>query len=985
MQVVRDLVIRFKQVSPKSQNGDNVKRIVPHQQTKLILAISLAGAIGLTACGGSDSPPSEQLAPIATSSVRTSTSLNQQGWRFIFDVTGSMTEVDAEVALSGGGEAVHLPHTWNATDAASTNSTTDYLRGVGWYRIEFNHNKDASSQWLHFDAASIVADVWLNGINLGSHSGAFSAFRFDVTSALRHGSNTLLVKVNNSAPINGADRTAVAPLMGDFNRSGGLYRGVSLIGVPGSAHFALNDLGSSGIFVTTESLGTVTEMSGIARANASIRVKSKLNSRRTADAAFTVRTALLDVAGQVVGQRTSNISIGAGRASELEQVIELSNVRLWNGIKDPYLHTVVVDVLDTSGNVVDRITEKIGVRVMSFNVDTGFILNGQSYPLRGVNMHQDQLGKAWAVDPADIDDRLNTIKDIGANTVRMAHYQHSKYAYEFADNLGLVVWAENGFVDATLTAADCQRTSNVPDSFSENLKQQTIELIRQNFNHASIGMWSIGNEIGNKGMCQGVDTVTPLARELAVLTRQEDPSRASTLADSTTDYPNVGVINNSGITDTWALNRYFGWYFSYLDKVNSLGDYLDAMHAKYPNLPMGISEYGAGAALTHQTDNPMGGVVASFDPTATVARFGVSFGTPLVLYQPEGYANFVHEQNYAQMLARPYIWGTYVWNMFDFGSGIRNEGDLRGVNTKGLVTFDGKTKKDPYYFYKAAWRSDIPVVHINGRRYTNRAYALTDVRVYSNADSTSLTLNGVSLGTMTAEQCRVTGVDTSGKPYVVPNVCEYKNIRLSTGENNLTASGVRNGKTAVDSVKWSLNADNATNYYIAAGQPATGMRQGTANKTFGSDNFFTGGRGWPLIPMGSSAGESGMTVAGTASYALPTGMDARDTSIWQTFRQGSAFEYKLPLANGTYAVTLGFLEPKPTAVIGSRIFDVSADGGSGEVVVMSGMDVLALAGSHRRAYVPPPFNVVVTNGLLKLKFTGSTGEAVVSNIKVVRQ
>jgi beta-galactosidase len=303
-----------------------------------------------------------------------------------------------------------------------------------------------------------------------------------------------------------------------------------------------------------------------------------------------------------------------------------------------------------------------------------------------------------------------------------------------------------------------------------------------------------------------------------------------------------------------------------------------------------------------------------------------------------------------------------------------------------LVTFDGKTKKDAFYFYQANWRTDIPVVHINGRRYTNRAYKSTDVRVYSNADSTTLTLNGTTVGTMTADQCKIASMDTGGTAYSVSNVCEFKNVQLTTGTNDLAATGSHGGKSANDSVSWTLGNDNATNVYIAAGQPATGLMQGTTGKMFGSDNLFVGGRGWPLLPMGSSTDEAGMSSAtGLSAYKKPSGFDVKDAGIWQAVRSGASFQYNVPVANGTYAVTLGFLEPSNLTAVGGRIFNITANGGGATTTPISGLDVLANAKTFRTAYIAPTFNVTVTNGILNLTFTGITGEAVVSNIKIVKQ
>ncbi|WP_170851060.1 glycoside hydrolase family 2 TIM barrel-domain containing protein [Collimonas sp. OK607] len=867
----------------------------------------------------------------------------------MLDETNSLDNTSAANALANGGQAITLPHTWNATDAASTSSTVPYYRGIGWYRLDFTNAGTGASQWLQFDGASIVADVWLNGVKLGTHSGAFSAFRFDVTSLLKPGTNTLVVKANNSAAVTGSDPTAVAPLAGDFNMSGGLYRSVSLVSAPNTAHFALNDLGSSGIYAKT---------TAISSGSASVNVNAKLSNGSKADGTYTVRAALVDASGNVAGSSTNTVTIKAGTDTALAQDVAVAQPHLWNGMADPYLYTLVVDLRDSNGNPVDRVVQKFGIRQMSFDANKGFLLNGKSYPLHGVNMHQDALGKGWAISDADTDEKLDVIKEIGANTIRLAHFQQADYTYAQADKLGFVIWAENGFVNTSITNADCKAGATVPPtSFVDNLKQQTQELIRQNFNHASIGMWSIANEVGFA--CGGGNTALPMLQTLQTLSKAEDPSRVTTLADVAAL---SGAADTGGITDTWGINRYFGWYNNFLDQASLLGAHLDALHALHPAQPMGMSEYGAGAALSDQTDNPLGGVVTSFDLSGGVVRN----------YQPEGYASYVHEQTYTQMLARPYMWGTYVWNMFDFGSGIRNEGDVRGVNTKGLVSYDHQTRKDPFFFYQANWRTDIPVVHITGHRYTNRAYTVADVKVYSNTDSTTLTVNGTAVGTMTASQCvmNTPNLSTPATPIAVPNTCLFKNVALTVGTNSLVATGSRSGKNAVDEASWTLSSDNASNVYIAVGQAATGFISSTGHR-YGSDNFFAGG-----VP-------SNATVLNVSN--------ASDQKLWSNVRMGASFSYNIPVANGTYSVTPGFLEPATAATTGSRLITVTANGGGANTTPISGLDVFAIAGGNKRAYTAPAFNVTVTNGVLHLTFTGTgtgTGaanQAVVSNLAIVKQ
>ena len=683
------------------------------------------------------SPSGALAAAPAAAEVRSVRPL-ESGWRFVLD--DALTDEAALAATGEAWQAVTLPHTWNAADAASTDATVPYKRGRGWYRLVFDAPAKGSRHWLEFEAASIVADVWLNGRKLGQHKGAFTAFRFDVTDALRPTANVLLVKTDNSAPRTEADVTAVAPLSGDFNMSGGLYRAVKLVSTRSDAHVALDDFGGPGVYARTVALGPP------AAVNVLVRVANAGKGAGT----YAVRTALVDANGRTAGEGRAAVSVAAGGHAEASQDLSVAAPRLWHGVRDPYLYTLRVDLLDSRGAVVDRVTQPFGIRQMSFDPDRGFVLNGQSVPLHGVAMHQDQLGRGWAVSDKETDASLALVKEIGANTLRLAHYPHAEHTLRRTDEMGLVVWAEVPFVNGVRLS--CTDEPATPE-FTANLEQQLRELIRQQFNHPSVGMWSIGNEnTMTQGFCGGADNVTPVLRRLDGVAKAEDPGRVTTLADLSLGGRGEGKILVSGITDVWALNRYHMWYYGDRD---SLARDVDELHAKYSRQPVGISEYGAGAALSDHTDNPLGGPPTPFGAAGARAR------------QPEEYAAFVHEHSYAVLSARPFVWGTYVWAMFDFGSGIRYEGDVRGVNTKGLVTFDREVRKDPFYFYKANWSVE-PVTHIVGRRYTDRAYPVTDVKVYSNADTLELVVNGQPLASRTAAQCP-------------SKICRFERVALRPG------------------------------------------------------------------------------------------------------------------------------------------------------------------------------------------------------------
>ena len=892
-----------------------------------------------------------QTSNFSVSQPRTVTVLDKQAWRFIQD--DNLTDAAALSNDASTWSTVQLPHTWNAIDAATTEQTAptsqNYKRGLGWYRLEFDNPGTGATQWLQFDGASIVADVWLNGQKLGQHKGAFTAFRFDVTGKLlTDQENVLLVKTDNRAPTANSDSTAIAPLSGDFNMSGGLYRSVSVVSTLDNVHFALNDLGSSGIFARTSALGAGT---------ATVNVRAKVENDGTAGGIYLIWATLLEADGRTIkSSAISKITVNSQATAERALDVPVQAPHLWQGLDDPYLYTLVVELKDAHLNTLDAVAHNFGIRTMTFDPNLGFFLNGQSTPLRGVDMHQDYYHKAWAIDPANTDESFAIIDEIGANTLRLAHYPHAQYTLDHADALGVVVWAEVPFVNSSTVCVVGSTGFTCPGDpeatgFAANVRQQLQELIRQQYNHPSIGLWSIGNEMTIipiiAGQTNANNNIQPLLRSLQALAKAEDPSRVTTLAqegyivnDAVIEPPPVEA---GPIADTYSVNRYFLWYYG--TGEGQFGQDLDTLHALYPTKPLGISEYGGGAALTHHTDNPKGGRVCSRDAT----------GARRICYQPEEYASYVHEVDYATIAARPYLFGTFVWNMFDFGSGIRHEGDIGATNTKGLVTFDRKTRKDPFFLYKANWSSE-PVTWITGRRYTERAYPVADVTVYHNGQAVTLTVNGTPVGTLTAAQCPL-------------KACKFANVPLRAGANTLVAQGTHGGSTATDTVTWNLGADNANNVYIAAGQLTTGFQSSDpllGSHRHGSDNFFTGGTPVTLAPL--------TVINGIGSAAIP------DTGrVWDAYREGSAFGYQIPLANGNYRVTLGFLEPTATAA-GQRLFNVSANG----ILQIANLDILGATGAQNAA-IARTFLVTVSNGVLALDFAGVTGKAILSNIAAVRQ
>jgi len=568
---------------------------------------------------------------------------------------------------------VNLPHTWNAIDGQDGGG--DYYRGTCYYvkKLMREDIPQGERLFLEICGANSSAKVYLNGKKLAEHDGGYSAWRVDVTDALKDRHEALLViEVDNSAN----DR--VYPQMADFTFYGGLYRDVNLIAVPES-HFDLMYYGGPGIAVTPMVEGK----------NARVKTKVFLSGAKKGQRLrFTIRDAEM----HVVAEHETD----AGE-TQCEAVIE--NARLWNGRKDPYLYAVMAELVQ-DGDVLDRVSVHFGCRSFCIDPQEGFILNGKPYPLRGVSRHQDWKGIGNALLPEHHLRDMELIDELGATTIRLAHYQHDEMFYNLCDEHGMVVWAEIPYISQHMSGG------------RENAMQQMRELIVQNYNHPSIVVWGLSNEITMKGD-QDPDLLS-CHRALNDLCHELDRTRLTTIAAVSMCPVKSPYLQ---IPDVVSWNHYFGWYGG---DVSMNGPWLDRFHAEYPKLPVGLSEYGC-EALDWHTSEPAQG-----DYT-------------------EEYQAYYHEEMIRQLFSRKYLWATHVWNMFDFGADNRAEGGENGQNHKGLVTFDRRYKKDAFYAYKA-WLSDEPFVHICGKRYIDRAEAVTKVKVYSNQPEVELLADGKSLG-----------------------------------------------------------------------------------------------------------------------------------------------------------------------------------------------------------------------------------------------
>lgn len=646
-------------------------------------------------------------------------------WRFIRqDVTNAQNTGFDDSAWS----AISLPHTWNNLDGQDGGG--NYYRGIGWYRTHYSIDAALAGRrfFLKFDGAFLVADVYVNGTYLGEHQGGFAAFVFDITPYVAvGGDNVIAVKVNNAFNAN------IPPLNADFTFFGGIYRDVHFL-VTDPVHISPLDYGSPGVYLRT---------TNVSAATAGLQVTAVVSNSTTLAQPIMVRSVVVDAAANIVASFTNQVTAPAGVASNIISGTTISNPHLWDGLNDPYLYRTFVE-LWSGGNVVDVVQQPLGFRSFSVDPTNGFFLNGRHYDLHGASMHQDWINCGWALTNAQRDLNFEFIKEIGATSIRLSHYEHDDYTYQLGDRNGVILWSEIPLIDYITEAS----------AFYANAKQQLTEMIRQRYNHPAVVCWSVYNEI----TLQAGPSTTNLVAQLAQLAAQEDPTRPSTAAANTSD-----ADPSTTYTQLIDFNKYYGWYNGV---VTDFGPWADNIHAVYPGRMVGVGEYGAGASIYQHSE----------DPVREPANAGH--------YHPEEYQNLYHESHWQQMKARPFLWSKYVWNLFDFASDGRGEGDVPGRNDKGLITYDRQIRKDAFYWYKANWTTN-PMVYITGHTFTNRTTNFITAKVYANCETVELFVNEVSQGTRTSTNCIFTWP-----------------VALSAGTNAVRSVGIKGSAQVADSLIW---------------------------------------------------------------------------------------------------------------------------------------------------------------------------------------
>lgn len=611
---------------------------------------------------------------------------------------------------------VDLSHTWNAQDALS--GKIDYKRGIGNYEKNLFIRPEWKGKrlFIRFEGVNNIADVFINRRHIGEHRGGYGAFIFEITGKVEYGKeNSILVRVNNGEQLD------IMPLVGDFNFYGGIYRDVHLL-ITDETCISPLDYASPGVRLIQDS---------VSHRYAKVRATVDLSNGSSGNQKVELNVRLLD--GQrVVKEGTKNVNLSGNEVMQQELTFEIDQPHLWNGRQDPFLYQAEV-TLFRNGQMVDRVTQPLGLRFYRIDPDKGFFLNGKHLPLQGVCRHQDRSEVGNALRPQHHEEDVALMLEMGVNAVRLAHYPQATYFYDLMDKNGIIVWAEIPFVGPG--GYNDKGFVDLP-AFRANGKEQLKELIRQHYNHLSICVWGLFNELTELG-----DNPVEYIKELNVLAHQEDTTRPTTSASN-----QMGDLNF--ITDAIAWNRYDGWYGG---TPADLGKWLDRMHKDHPEICIAISEYGAGASIYHQQDSLVKTVPTSW-------------------WHPENWQTYYHIENWKTISSRPYVWGSFVWNMFDFGAAHRTEGDRPGINDKGLVTFDRKVRKDAFYFYKANWNREEPMLYLTGKRNTVRTQRLQTITAFTNLSGAELFVNGKSYGKAIPDSYAI---------------LEWKNVELEPGENEI--------------------------------------------------------------------------------------------------------------------------------------------------------------------------------------------------------
>ena len=656
------------------------------------------------------------------------------GWSF------KKAPAEKELAINApkwdkGWSEVEIPHTWNAKDMQV--QANSFYEGAAYYKKQYFFPAELKDKrvFLRFEGVGSCAEVFVNGMLATSHKGGYSAFACEISPLLKAGEeNEIIVKADNKS------RPDVIPVNHNlFGVYGGIYRPVWLV-VTEPCNISVTDCASPGVYVTQKN---------VSKKQADVKVKVKLDNGTLQPVPVTLQNTIYDQEGKQVATHSQSFELSAQGEQAYESSFTIKKPTLWQGRENPYLYKVVSRLIK-DGQVIDEMVQPLGLRKYEIVAGKGFYLNGEKYPMYGVTRHQDWWGLGSALKNENHDFDLATIMDVGATTVRFAHYQQSDYLYSRCDSLGLIIWAEIPFVN------------RVTGQEAENCRNQLREMIRQSFNHPSIYVWGLHNEL-----YQPHQYTKELTQSLHDLAKTEDPDRYTV---SVNGYGHMEHPVNL-VADIQGMNRYFGWYEK---KIQDIKPWVENLEKEYPHQKLMLTEYGADANLNHQTE-----------------YLGDALNWTKEFY-PETFATKTHEYQWSVIAAHPYIIASYLWNTFDFCAPMWVRGGVPARNMKGLVTFDRKIKKDSYFWYKANWSKE-PVLYLTQRRNWDREKKETSVTVYSNIGTPKVYLNGKEL----------TGIREGYTPvhYIIDN------ITLDMGKNIVKTVVVKDGKTYEDEIEWVYNGE----------------------------------------------------------------------------------------------------------------------------------------------------------------------------------
>ena len=822
--------------------------------------------------------------------ARTKTTLNV-GWRF---EKTDVAEAQRPNFNDSSWQRINLPHTWNVDDP--WDDKPGYDRGAAWYRrdLPITH-RSGKRFFLYFEGANQVTDVYVNGIKTGSHIGGYSAFAFDITSLVRVGRNVVAVRVDNSF------NEDIPPLTGDFNFYGGIYRDVWLIET-GEVHFDVVDHASPGVTITAPE---------IEKGRGTVKAHLKISNDDIVTRSLDLVTTVVDPTNRVVARKVSNASLAPNSRSDISVEAVVRSPRLWSP-DNPHLYRVRVSLRE-KGRVLDEIEQPLGFRWFSFDGERGFSLNGAPLKLRGTNRHQDIFGFGNAVPNALHVRDMQIIKNAGFNFVRLAHYPQDPAVLEACDRLGLLVWEETPLVNYITDS----------NAFADNSRRMVREMVRQHRNHPSIILWGYMNEIFLRypDKEELYKPTVDLARDLNRIVKEEDPTRATTIA-----FHGHEVYNKAGlgeVADVVGWNLYLGWYSA---SVEEFGKFLDDQHRRYPHRPLIVSEYGANGDQRLHSSEPR-----RFDSTID-------------------YQRFFHESYLQQLDERTYLSGSAIWNQFDFGAEQRGE-TIPHLNQKGMYTYDRKPK-DIHFFYKARLSTD-PVVHIavdDSRRRAGIDGRKHRIDVYSNMTSVELFQGRRSLGKKAVDGTRKTSWE----------------VVLAQGANTFTARGIKEGRVGTDLATIDYTVIDVGSPMIAINAGSNADFTDADGAVWIADQPYETGR-WGFL------GTDAKRIFSTPPD--PNILNTLSDPLFQTQVEGLS-EYRVDVPDGLYTVELLFAERR-FAESGRRVFDVEINGER----VLEKLDIAAIAGRNR-AYVKRVG--VDARGGISIAFRPLVGEPIVSGIRIQR-